>query len=443
MTVLPSVWTTPRRLRAYVGAACGAAALLFAVCLQSLRADRLTIQLIARRAVPNIVASEELGAHLADIDTELANSLLGNAQERDLANQRMEQQRSAATLRLIDTAIASVQGEKDREPVVTMMNELAHYYELAARVRWLQTNDGEGALASLRLATQRMHEVILPAAARLDAADRSLLDAAYDRSWQDSRLHEAEAIGCELLLASALIAVQAFVRRRMRRRVVPAALAATLLSIVFTAFAVNRFHAARENLRVARDDAFNSMHLLWRATSLAYDARGDESRWLFDRARAADYEAAFRTKTHQILSRPGAWLVGSSDVQSGRITGLLVDEARNVTFAHEGRAVEVSMLAFSQFVAADEALRSAEAKGNYTDAAGRCVGSGYDGSRATFDRLDAALADTIAINRRAFDDAIADSDRGLARAEWLDPAFAIAIVLLTWLGVRPRLREYP
>jgi hypothetical protein len=443
VTVVPSVWTTPRRLRAYLGAAWVAAVLLFAVCLQALRSDRTTIQIIARRAAPNIIASEELGAHLADIDTELANSLLGTAQDRDLSNRRLEQQRLAANRRLIDAASASVQGEKDREPVVTMMNELERYYELAARARWLQEKDGEEALASLRLATQRMHEVILQAAARLDAADRSLLDLEYDRSSGSSRLYEAEAIICELFLAATLVAAQAFVRRRMRRRIVPALLAATLLSIAFTVFAVNRFHAARENLRVARDDAFNSIHLLWRATSLAYDARGDESRWLLDRAHATDYEVAFRAKTRQILSEPGAWLVGSSDVQSGRITGLLVDEARNVTFGREGHAVEVAMLAFSHFVAVDDALRAAAAKGNFADASERCIGSTYDGSRATFDRFDAALADTIAINQEAFDQAVADSDRGLARAEWLDPAFALAIALLIWLGIRPRLREYP
>jgi hypothetical protein len=33
-------------------------------------------------------------------------------------------------------------------------------------------------------------------------------------------------------------------------------------------------------------------------------------------------------------------------------------------------------------------------------------------------------------------------DAGLKRAEWLDPAFALAIALLTWWGLRPRFREY-
>jgi hypothetical protein len=134
--------------------------------------------------------------------------------------------------------------------------------------------------------------------------------------------------------------------------------------------------------------------------------------------------------------------VGSKEIQSGRLTGLLVDEAHNITFPREGPAVEASIAAFSQFIAVDDAIRAAQARGDLVNATERCVGSANDGSRATFDRVDASLMETIAINQRAFDDVIAASDRGLARAEWLDPALAIAIALLAWLGVRPRLREY-
>ena len=439
----PSTWTTPRRLRAYVAAVWLASLLLFAVALRSLRADRSAIGTIAHRAAPNIVAAQELGAHLADVDTELANSLLGTAQERDVSNDRFERQRAVASRRLVDAASAIVQGDADREPIVTMTQELGRYYELAARARWLQqAADRDGALTALRQATQRMHETILPAANRLDAVDRALLDAEYDGALQDSRLFEAEAIVCELLLVGVLVAAQVFVRVRMRRRVAPALLTATLLSMAFTAYLVSRFHGARENLRIARDDAFNSIHLLWRATALAYDARGDESRRIFDPARAADYDTAFQAKTKTILSKPGSWLLASREIQSGRITGLLVDEARNVTFPREGRAVEASIAAFSQFLAVDDGIRAAEARGNMVDASERCVGSAYDGSRATFDRLDAALMETIAINQHAFEDVVAESDRGLGRAEWLDPAFALAIALLAWLGVRPRLREY-
>jgi hypothetical protein len=34
------------------------------------------------------------------------------------------------------------------------------------------------------------------------------------------------------------------------------------------------------------------------------------------------------------------------------------------------------------------------------------------------------------------------ADRGLRRAEWMDPALALGLALAVWLGIRPRLREY-
>jgi hypothetical protein len=46
------------------------------------------------------------------------------------------------------------------------------------------------------------------------------------------------------------------------------------------------------------------------------------------------------------------------------------------------------------------------------------------------------------LNEDAFEKVLAEADKGLKRAEIADPALAIAIAALAWIGVRPRLREY-
>ena len=63
---------------------------------------------------------------------------------------------------------------------------------------------------------------------------------------------------------------------------------------------------AREDIRIAKADAFESIHALWQARSTANDASGDESRALLDPSRAPMYEQAFRTKSEALLNQPGS-----------------------------------------------------------------------------------------------------------------------------------------
>jgi hypothetical protein len=436
-----SRWTTPRRLRLTLGAIWAAAAMLFLVGAGALVADRAALRSIVHDTAPSIVTAQELGAQLADLDAQLASSLLGSTSSRDVAGELFELRRSTATRLLTDAAHAMTRGDAERIPLVIISEELGRYLELAARAQWLYAgSDRDGALGLLRLATSLMHARILPAATALDAVNRDHMDAQYARAQHESGVYEGEAFAAGALLVVVLLAAQVQIRRRMRRRFVPALVLATLLTVVFTSYLVGRFRSGRESLRAARDDAFNSIHLLWRARAVAYDASGDEARWLLDRDRAADYETQYRQKLAQLVSRPDG--ASRDDVRSGRVTGLLVDEANNVTFAGEQDAADVAIVTLSTLTRVDDRLRRLERDGKHADAVEVCVGSKGDESKDAFDRFEAALERTIAINQRAFDGVSAAADRGLRRAEWLDPAFVLAIALLGWLGIRPRVREY-
>jgi hypothetical protein len=46
------------------------------------------------------------------------------------------------------------------------------------------------------------------------------------------------------------------------------------------------------------------------------------------------------------------------------------------------------------------------------------------------------------VNKNEFDDVVEQGDAALKRAVKFDPFFAIAIALLAFVGIRPRLREY-
>ena len=76
------------------------------------------------------------------------------------------------------------------------------------------------------------------------------------------------------------------------------------------------------------------------------------------------------------------------------------------------------------------------------DAVELCIGDKPDESNAAFDRFDAGLASTLEINRAAFDHEMDETRKNLGTAETLSILFALLVSALTWIGVRPRLREY-
>lgn len=428
---------TPLVLRLYVGAAWLAAALLLGVALLAIAADRDALQAVRSDTAPSIVAAEELGVHLAGLDSQLAVAMLGGERDREVAGELFELERSVVTRRLVDAANNITLGDAERIPIVVMSEETGRYLELASRAQSLHAGgDHGGALGALRLATGLMHDRILPQAAALDRANRDDMDRRYDRSQHASRLHELEALLAGGLLLTILVAAQWFVRARMRRRLVPALLAATLLSGAFTASLVGRFRDSREDLRVARDDAFNSIHLLWRARALAYDARGDEDRYLLGRAGSGAYASGFVVKVSQLSSTAGDPRLGAEP------RGLLIDELHNVTFQGEAQAAQAALAALSEFVLVDGRIRTSEAQGQHAQAVDLAIGGGAGQAGAVFARLDAALERATMINQDAFDAVLRAADDGLRRAGWLDPALALAIALAAWLGVRPRLREY-
>ena len=122
--------------------------------------------------------------------------------------------------------------------------------------------------------------------------------------------------------------------------------------------------------------------------------------------------------------------------------GLLADELQNVTFVGEQAAADGSVAALRAFTSADARFREQESRGAHSAAIAGCIGAVSDSAATTFDRFDEAVQRVININQWAFEAALASGDGSLGRAEWLEPAFAVALALCAWLGVRARLREY-
>lgn len=90
----------------------------------------------------------------------------------------------------------------------------------------------------------------------------------------------------------------------------PALAAATVLAIAFVAVTLTRLNAESGRLDVPKQDAFDSIQALTLARAVSYDANADESRYLVDPGRAAQYQQSFLAKSQQVVNVGQAGISG-------------------------------------------------------------------------------------------------------------------------------------
>jgi hypothetical protein len=464
-------WSTPARVGTWA-----AAAVLLAGGLAALTA-LLSGQVgtaagaIGQRDAPEVTASTGLYFALNDMDAQVANVLLVGGDTALAADRAQDMaiyttDRTAADQDLQQATVTEADNPVALGELKTVLDRIGQYEGLAADALLAdqppggQAAEGAGratqaALADYQQATDLMQNGILPTVGSLTSVSSGQLTATY-QTGRDTALGGAAAVaGGGALLVLALAALQVFITRRYRRLFSPALAAATVLAVAFTALAASRLSGAADDLTVAKQDAFGSIVALTQARAVGYDANADESRYLVDPARAAQYQQAFLGKSQQLAAvgpvsaladyaptlaaDVNAYRQDNSDVRFG---GYLGAEFRNITFPGERQAAVAALLAYQRYEQDDHTLRTL-AKQDLAAAVAYDIGTARGQSDWAFNQYDAALSSVLAINERAFtaalqsgQDAVADWDLGFPAAA------AVGIAALTLAGVRPRLAEY-
>jgi hypothetical protein len=435
--------STPSRLRLILYGTWAVAAMLFLVGWGALREASQAMKTVGTDAAPSILAAEEISSALADLDANAGNYLLGTKFHQAASTQTFERQRGVVTTRLVDAA-KNITYPAERPPVDTMFDSLGRYLELIAEMRYRKdTGDANGALATYEAASEIMHQRMLPAADTLDTVNYDILKREYEAQQRNSLGALVLASLVVAALLAFLVGSQVFLARRMRRIFNLPLVAATLVSALFGVYLVTRIAVAREDLRVAKEDAFESIRALWQARALAYDANGDETRYLLDRSRAVASEQAYRDKVKKLatVAEPDEGLLFAKEVPP-RYQGLFAAELRNVTFPGERDAAVKMIRAFGVYDKVDGKIRALEQASRHADAVELCIGTSPDQSNDAFTHFDDALKAVIEINRKEFDETIVSGSGALDTALYALPVAALLIAALALLGVRARLREY-
>ena len=401
-----------------------------------------------------------------DMDAQVANVLLtgddptlATDRQQDIASYAQDRQHAEQDLQQI--AVAAAADPAAQHAVSTVLDALGQYEALAADAILVNQRGSDPAgrasattLSYFQQATDLMSSTVLPAASQLTGANARSLTASYDQNRSAAGTARLLVLALGLILIISLAALQVYLARRYRRMISPLLAAATVAALALTAAATVKLTAQDNHLYVAKVEAFDSILALTQAQAVSYDGNADESRYLVDPARAAQYQDSFLAESQQIagvgavgiFQYDAALAKGIDAYQASnatvQFTGFLGAEFRNITFPGERAAAERTLLAYQVYQRDDRVLR-AMAKTNLDAAISYDIGTSRGQSDWAFNNYTNALSSVIAINENAFTGAIQDGHSTGSGWTGAVPASAVVVIAaLAIAGTRQRLAEY-
>jgi hypothetical protein len=426
----------------------GASLLLLVVSIGGVHAQRNAIKTVGTDAAPSVLMAQRLKDAFADMDANLANELLMKPGDNSEALKGFEVSRKKIAERLVIVAKNITFPGEEKLIQSLQLNTSAYLLKLQEARDAHKRGDIVGRLNIYRDAANLMDNQIIRQAEELSQLNSLELDKTYaQQRFENGEVSFLIAI-IGIALIAVLVMIQIFLYQRMRRILNLPLLGATAIAIILLGYTLNSFIGAASNLKIAKEDAFNSLHALRQMRSMSYQSNGDESRYLLDTANAKNYEQSFNNKIAKIITIPANQSIAGiiANVNQGKqtptITGLLANSLNNITFAGEEQLAIDTFNAFNYYLSIDKEIRRLYTSGKVAEAVALCVGTKEGQSNWAFDKYKSAQTHLIDLNQKEFDGNIQSGNDRLENFETIAIVASTTISILTLLGVRPRLMEY-
>lgn len=448
---------TPARLRLFLIGNC-ALAILFAMLANNTVAEhRHALDTVGHFATPSVVASHEIQSGIMLMDRALTDELMSDDEEIEgLMASDFERGRILASRNLILAAKNITYGDAEQKPIEAMQVSIGRFLMHAQKARDLDSaGSAEEAREVYRTAYDTVSTDLVPNAVALCKANVDALEATYSNEKARSALICGLVLLLGIFLICGLVAAQIYMSGKFRRRVNLPLLVATLVTVMFVQHLYSDVRRCAESLKHAKEDSYDSILAIMTARSGIYAANAAQSRFMYDRANAAQYEKNFQTEVDTIAKfTPGHDFASSIRIAQKELTdetqrinipglsGALAVEFANLEYDGEAKSALETLLAMNEFVLTDKRMRALAAAGKENEARQVCLG--YEPTRVkyAFTRLDDSLGRGLKINQEHFEQLIVDANKDLTGLAALSQLFAVVIVVCVYMGVTPRLREY-
>jgi uncharacterized membrane protein YqjE len=429
----------------------GVSLLLLIVSIYSVNAQRQAIKTIGKDAAPSVLTAQQLQDSFAGMDASLASELLlkpGDTRQKEVLID-FETNRKKLAARLV-AAAKNITYPQEQEIIEKLQRNDGNYLlKLQAARDAHQRGDTVNALSIYQSAATLMDRTIIPKAEELSQVNLAELEKTYMAQGNSNGGLSFLIAILGLVQIAILVVIQIFLYRRMRRIINLPLIGATAIAVIFLGYTIGSFVGARANLKVAKVDAFDSLHALRKMRALSYKINADESRYLLDRANANQHEQSFNDEVTKIISYPREkisleTIAKNTDliIVTPGITGLFADELNNITFDGEKTAAIQTLNAFNNYLKIDKQIRSLTQNGRIAEAIDLCLGYKEGQSNLAFDRYKKIHTDLMNLNNQEFDKNIALGEKHLNNFEVIAAVALGSLALLTLLGLRPRLLEY-
>jgi hypothetical protein len=416
----------------------------FAVAIQAgVERNDSTVRTVGREATRGITVAQALKVELAQLDEVVVRSLLGRAPLNatgfpdDYNAKRAELHDS-----LVLAALVSSSRSVYEQPLVNIDYVLSHYHALV-KDAFAAARDGDMARASETYgqAHQVMAATLLPEADFLDKANSYVLNDSYDSHTARSASTARLILVSWLVVLAFLVLAQVLVAKRFRRVLNLGLALATAAAVVSGALTLTRLDASSDHLTNAREQDFDSVHVLARARATVESARQAQGQFLLDPSAAADAQTDFDHHVSRLLRVQGSNPTDLADVaESGTLPAGAGGYLARVTSPRatdpEQENVRQVLVAFGAFLDEDAAMRDLVTRGGLDAATARYI----DGQ--AYSDLSDAIISAQRIEQEAFDDAAGAAANAAAPLDDINLVSAPAIILLALLGLFQRLREY-
>lgn len=436
--------TTPFLLRLGMALALVPVA-VFAVAVQvGVSRNDETVRTVGRDATRGITVAQALKLNLAELDALVVQDLLADtALTASGYPETYNAKRGELHDNLVLAALRSQEGAAYQQPLANIDYVLAHYHTLvkdafAARAQ----GDVESAAETYGRAHAVMSDTLLPEADFVDKANTYVLNDTYDNQKARASSTGRVIFVTWVVLLVFLVLTQLLLARKFRRLLNLPLVVGTVVAVVVGSFAMNRLSASSDHLTSAREQAFDSVHVLARARATVVSARQSQGLLLLDPDQAEQAEEDFATQTGQLFRVQGTDDVTSlaqsgtvPDGAGGYLATVAAAEGDGPAAGHDDSGRE-TVVAFGDFLAEDANMR--DLVGSDAVRAARGV---YENAR-TYAVLSDAIDDAQTADQATFDAHARQAAEATGRVDEITLAAAGAVLLLALLGFYLRLREY-